>query len=332
VQPTLRARAEARLGLFSTAEALAAGYDAGEIRALCRRGLWVRLRRGVLTTAESLAAQQAAGRRFDVDCLAVLLSVDRPSALVSHSSAARLWELPVPTAADTIIRLTDPQQWRRGDGYLMTCAPVFPGQRWRAGPVRLTSVARTLIDCAREWPLEDAVVAMDAALLANRMVPADLAAAVNAVRRWRGAGRAARAVNLADGRAESPLETRGRLRLIGAGLAPDNLQVEIRVDGRLVAVADAWYEEAAVAIEFDGRIKYTDPWRGRSPERVLWEEKQREDEVRALDIGVARIVDADVYSRWPATEAQVRRLLGRAGPTERRFTATPRERGVRRTG
>ena len=48
-----------------------------------------------------------------------------------------------------------------------------------------------------------------------------------------------RAVSLADGRAESPLETRGRLRIVGAGLATPNLQVEIRAGGRLVGVVDA---------------------------------------------------------------------------------------------
>jgi hypothetical protein len=35
------------------------------------------------------------------------------------------------------------------------------------------------------------------------------------------------------------LETRGRLRMVGAGLPQPELQVEIRTIGRLVAVADA---------------------------------------------------------------------------------------------
>ena len=138
-----------------------------------------------------------------------------------------------------------------------------------------------------------------------------------------------RAVALADGRAESPLETRGRLRIVGAGLPRPELQVEIRTGGRLVGVVDAWFDEAAVAVEFDGRVKYTDPWRGRSPERVLWDEKRREDELRALDIRVVRIADADLGARWPRVEARLRRLLARPGPAGRRFTATPRLQGSR---
>jgi hypothetical protein len=159
-----------------------------------------------------------------------------------------------------------------------------------------------------------------------------LEGAAAAIAHWRGASRAVRAVSQADGRAESPLETRGRLRIVGSGLPTPLLQVEIRTRGRLVAVVDAWFEEAAVAVEFDGRVKYTDPWRGRDPAQVLWEEKRREDDLRALDIRVVRITDDDVERRWPHVEGKLRALMTRPGPVRRGFTATPRERGRRRAG
>ena len=249
---------------------------------------------------------------------------------MSHGSAARLWLLPVPRQLDAAIRLTDPVQWRSGRGWRMTCAPLSPADRWRSGPLRLTSTARTVTDCAREWPLEDAVVAMDAALLAERTTTDELREAAAAMHHWPGAPRAVRAVSLADGRAESPLETRGRLRIIGAGFSAPQLQVEIRAEGRLVGVTDGWFEEAAVAVEFDGRVKYTTPWRGRSPEQVLWEEKRREDEMRALDIRFVRIADADLGERWPAIGARLASLVASPGPVVRQFTAVPRSRGVRR--
>jgi hypothetical protein len=331
VHPTLRARAETRLGVFTTAEALRAGYGHGEIRALCRSGSWVRLRRGVLVSAADLATSDRTGRHFDVECLAVLAGLTRPTALVSHDSAARLWEVPTPRTAVPTIRLTDPLQWRRGQGYLMTCAPVAARERWHAGPVPLTSATRTLVDCAREWTLEDAVVALDAGLLAERTTIDDLERAVAAASHWPGAPRAQRAVALADGRAESPLETRGRLRIVGAGLPTPELQVEIRTAGRLVAVVDAWFDDAAVAVEFDGQVKYTAPWRGRTPERVLWEEKRREDELRSLDIRVVRVVDADLGDHWPVVERRLRGAVSTPGPAPRSFTANPRPRGTART-
>jgi hypothetical protein len=215
----------------------------------------------------------------------------------------------------------------------MTRATLDEADVAMMGPLRLTSVTRTLVDCAREWALDDAVVAMDGALLAGRTTPLALRSAIDAAAGWPGVRKAARAVALADGRAESPLETRGRLRLVGAGLPPTDLQVEIRRGGRLIAVVDAWYEDAAVAVEFDGRIKYTDPWRDRSPAQVLWDEKRREDELRALDIRVVRIAEADLPAdRWTRTETRLRSLVAAPGPAVRDFTATPRSKGRRQAG
>jgi hypothetical protein len=332
MHPVLRAAADRRHGVFTAAEAVAAGHGHSEIQNLTGSGHWVRLRRGVLIAAADLERARRDGLSHHVDCLAVLLALERPRTAVSHESAALLWDLPVPRSAAGPIRLTDPDRWRRGQGYVMSRAPLRAGDVWRAGPVRLTSAPRTLVDCAREWQLDDAVIAMDAALLAGRTTPDELATAAAEARSWPGAAGAVRAASLADGRAESPLETRGRLRIVGSGLSTPELQVEIRADGRLVAVVDGWFDETAVAVEFDGRVKYTDPWRGRSPERVLWEEKRREDELRALDIRVVRIGDADLGARWIDTEGQLGRLLRVPGPSSRRFTASPRAHGLRRTG
>jgi hypothetical protein len=332
VHPVLRAAADRRYGVFTAAEAVAAGHQHSEIQNLTGSGRWGRLRRGILISADHLERARSAGFAHHVDCLAVLLALGRSQTAVSHESAAQLWDFPVPQSGDGPIRLTDPDRWRRGEGYVMSRAPLRTGETWRVGPVRLTSAARTLVDCARQWPLEDAVIAMDAALLADRTTPEELGGAAIAAQHWPGAAGAVRAAALAEGRAESPLETRGRLRIVGAGLPKPERQVEIRIGSRLVAVVDAWFDEPAVAVEFDGRIKYSDPWRGRSPERVLWEEKRREDELRALDIRVVRIADADLGARWTDTETQLGRLLEIPGPSIRRFTATPRAHGKRRTG
>ena len=198
--------------------------------------------------------------------------------------------------------------------------------------MRVTSAHRTLVDCSREWPLTDAVVAIDAAILAERTTLQAVRAAAAAGHHWPGAARAVRAAALADGGAASALETRGRLRMVGAGLPSPELQVEIWTGGRLIPVVDAWFEEAAVAVEFDGRVKYTKPWRDRSPDRVLWEEKRREDELRSLDITVVRIVDADLGAHWPVIEQRLSRLLSTPGPTRRRFTTHARSAGRLPTG
>ncbi len=332
MHPLLRASAERGLGLFTAADARRAGYEHAEIRQLCSSGAWIRLRRGVYVPADTLATVEQGGRRHEVDCLAVVLELTRRTAGVSHESAARLWGFPARRQFAGLVRLTDPTLSRRGRGYTVTQAPLRSGEVVQRGALSLTSAARTLLDCARQWELEDAMVALDAALLAGAVSAKRPDDGLASLRGWPGARRAARAVTLADGRAESPLETRGRLRIVGAGLPAPELQVEIRSSGRLVAVVDAWFDDAAVAVQFDGRIKYTDPWRERSAEHVLWEEKRREHELRALDIRVARIADADLGPAWPRTKRRLRELLASTSPSVRRFTATPRLQGRQRTG
>ncbi|CCG05477.1 type IV toxin-antitoxin system AbiEi family antitoxin domain-containing protein [Blastococcus saxobsidens] len=327
MHPLLRAVAERQHGLFTAVDAHRAGYAHAEIRHLCNSGRWHRLRRGIYVGAETLDGVDGDHRHL-LDCVAVFLALDRPAAALSHHTAARLMGLPVRRRRDAVVRLTDPAHGRTGQGFVVSRGPLDPSEISIREPLRLTAPARTLVDCAREWPLEDAVVAMDAALLADRTTREQLVDAVARARGWPGAPRAGRALSLADGRAESPLETRGRLRMVGAGLPQPVLQVEIRTGGRFVGVVDAWFDDAAVAVEFDGRVKYTDPWR--DPARVLWEEKRREDELRALDIAVVRIADADLGPGWPAVEERLGRLLSRRPPAVRRFCAVPRRRGVAR--
>lgn len=332
VHPALRYVANDRMGVFSVAEARSAGYGPDEIRVLRSSGRWIRLRQGVYTTAEDLAVTERDGVRHAVDCLAVLTSLGRPDAVVSHVSAARVWGWPVPRREPGTVRLTDPHQWRRTADYRMACAPVPPEHRAHRGPVPLTSPARTLVDCGREWSLEDAVIAMDAALLAGTTTAPELRDALALARHWPGSPRVVRAVALADGRAESPLETRGRLRVVGAGLPVFQPQVEIWSGGRLLAVVDGWYDDAAIVLEFDGKLKYTDPWRDRTPGQVLWEEKRREDTLRGLDIRVVRVADEDVGRGWGALDRRLRAMLSVPGPVDRRFTAVPRIIGRPRVG
>ena len=69
-----------------------------------------------------------------------------------------------------------------------------------------------------------------------------------------------------------------------------------------------------------------------TPERVLWVEKRREDELRSLDIRVVRVTDADLGRPWPRIAARLASLVATPDPSPRLFTVTPRARGVRRAG
>jgi hypothetical protein len=184
-----------------------------------------------------------------------------------------------------------------------------------------TSVARTLVDCAREWSLTDGVIAMDAALNEKKVTRNELVQAVLAGTHRPGLAQAARAMNLSDGRAESPLETRGRLAMLASGLPRPELQVEIHGEAGFLGRVDAWYEDAALAIEFDGQVKYTDPRYASSPGKVLWDEKRREDAMRALGVRFVRVVNDDLGAPWPGTVARIGGMLAAPYIGLRRYRA-----------
>ena len=122
-----------------------------------------------------------------------------------------------------------------------------------------------------------------------------LAAVADAKSGHPGAGRARRLFEFADGRSESVGESITRVQLRQLGLPPPDLQHEVvGADGRVVARADFCFVELGVVVEFDGRVKYERLLRpGESSADVVYREKRREDAIRALGLGVVRLVWRD---------------------------------------
>jgi hypothetical protein len=98
----------------------------------------------------------------------------------------------------------------------------------------------------------------------------------------------ARAVaELADGRAESPLESLSRWRLHEAGVEPPVPQVRIWIDTVEWRVDFLW-PECAVVGEADGRGKY------RQAPDALWREKLRQRELERAGFAVVRYSSQDL--------------------------------------
>ncbi|UOY00327.1 type IV toxin-antitoxin system AbiEi family antitoxin domain-containing protein [Blastococcus sp. PRF04-17] len=323
MHPALEAAALRRGGVFTVADARSAGYRPDEIRSAVGTGDWHRLRRGIYVSARTWAAVAGDARaKHLLDSVAVLTALGRGPVL-SHSSAARFHDVVLPQGVDDVVRLTDPDQWRTGRGYRIAAATLPAGDVVRTGPFDVTSTARTLVDVAREWSLVDSVVAVDDAIFRKRVRRSDVRAAILRQSHWVGIGVAARVLGLSDGRAESPLESRGRLALLQAGLPRPELQVELHGPRGFVGRVDAWYEDAGVAIEFDGLVKYTDPRDGGAPSEVAWQEKRREDLIRDLDVRVVRVVHADL-PRLGGPVARLRQLIAQPLGGPRRFTVVRR--------
>lgn len=168
--------------------------------------------------------------------------------------------------------------------------------------MRCTTRERTVIDLAATGPMGDAVAVADAVLRghggnasgADRGRQALLAAWLRA-QPMRGHRRALEVISLADGRAESPLESLSRVVMYAAGMPRPELQRPF-ADGRgAIGVVDFAWPALRVIGEADGAVKYLDAATrgGRSAEQVVVAEKVREDRLRALDWRVVRWTWAD---------------------------------------
>jgi hypothetical protein len=115
--------------------------------------------------------------------------------------------------------------------------------------MRVTTAARTAFDIGRDLPIGRAVPVLDALLNATGIKPADVIALSDRHPGARGVRRLRAALELADGGAESPQETRVRLLLVAAGIPKPETQIEFR---ELRIRVDMGWRDWKVAVEYDG--------------------------------------------------------------------------------
>ncbi|WP_433664943.1 hypothetical protein ACQPW1_23960 [Nocardia sp. CA-128927] len=172
--------------------------------------------------------------------------------------------------------------------------------------LRVLSPARTVVDLARTSPFEEAVVVGDAAMREYRLTTNDLLESLEHWPRRPGAAKARRAIVFMDARSESPGESRSRVRMHLAGLPKPELQhVVTDVQANFLARVDFALPEFGIVGEFDGRAKYGRLLRpDTTPAQAVYEEKLREDALRAQDLQVLRwtLPDLDHFhptaTRW----------------------------------
>ncbi len=307
-------------GLVRRSQAIADGWTDAELRARVRVGDLTRVRRGGYAYGVDVDGLVAEARHR----LAVTLSRPAlPAGVVSHVSAAAMWNLPL-VGADlrrvhvTLLKTT--RTGRIGPERHDHIAELTSDDVTEVDGISVTTVARTLVDVARSGSASTAVVAADAALERGLVMPASVRKALDSAKGWPGINRARRALALADGRSESPGETLTRLTL--RTVAPLDLQVDIADEvGRFVGRVDLAIKEAALLVEFDGRQKYTSHRHpGQSLDDAVLAEKRREDQLRDLGYGLVRVVWSDL--RTPEAVADiVRRAVVRGRATRDRHGA-----------
>lgn len=268
-------------GIFTRAEARRSSVADEVLTAACRRGALMRISRAVylaprpLTRAERrhLVARGALRTYPDAQLTAA-------TAVAAHG--VPLYEVPV-TRLDVgrpVHREVLTQHLRirpvRHDPVQTAWGPADP-------------LAPALVQLAIDHGILAGMASMDAAMHARLVSRDDLLAARDQVARWPRVSRAACALAWSDRRAESLGESVVRAFLTGAGIAATP-QVTIRDEhGGFVARVDLLVDGTLVVVEFDGKVKYTDG----GPD-ALFEEKQREDRLRALGYIVVRFVWSDL--------------------------------------
>ncbi|MDO8120983.1 type IV toxin-antitoxin system AbiEi family antitoxin domain-containing protein [Isoptericola sp. b490] len=284
-------------GVVTTASARRVGASRSDLDAWLRRGALTRVARGVYAVATELTPEERYRRWVE----AVLTGL--PDTVVAGPAAVVLHGLPLLGAAPSVVHVAVEQRHGRKPGrHLHPMGPLDPDDVVRVGRWAVASPARAVLDTARLMGAASGVVAADAALRCRLVSRAALEETCASLAGRTGVRRARRVVRLANPESESPGESWSAVVIDDLGLPAPARQHE-HLDGRgLIGRSDFWWPEQSVVGEFDGRVKYgrTNP-SGRAPEAVLWDEKRREDRLRA---GGRRSV-----ARWTTTELRHPHLL-----------------------
>jgi hypothetical protein len=258
---------------------------------------WVRLRRNAYLVAPRTA--QANGHRIEARAVALT----QPDAVVAGVSAARLWGLhQVPDGVPEVVvapgRAVTTRPNLRPHVRVLDEADVTD----LAG-IRVTSLHRTLLDLACEHDRLTVLALLDAALRQGMVTSAELGMLAGRAEGRPGAARVADLWGLADGRAESGLESRVRLRCIDGGVPPDDLQVPIHDDdGALVARVDMVRRRRGsgrvrlLAIEADGVSVHAAP-------EAVYRDRTRGNGLAALSVDSVRFTWRDTCDPFTVPDA-----------------------------
>lgn len=161
-------------------------------------------------------------------------------------------------------------------------------------------VAEAIVQHCIDNGIAQGVVSADHALHTRRIGRDELLAAADRVSSWPRSGRVRSMLTFIDPAHESVGES---LTAVLAGSEGFRLVPQVAITderGIFVARVDFVVEGTTVIVEFDGRIKYEG-----APGTVLFDEKKREDRLRALGYVVVRILWSDLY-RHGAVAAKIR--------------------------
>ncbi|MBO3102452.1 hypothetical protein [Cellulomonas fengjieae] len=305
---TLASRQE---DLLSAAQLSAGGVGVDRRARLGRAGALQRVTHGVFDVAPGRDRRRDAGHRRRRSAWVALLAYGPDSIAVGSCALALLGVAGLPLDISPEVALPDGRFGRSRDG-IRVRQLVEPAAGTFAGH-GISSLSSALVQALPELPRANAVAVLDDCLRRGFQTPGGLGDLRRRLRGRRGsAGLVSQVFDRVDARAESPLETFARLQCVDAGIAPDELQVEIRTSGgRFIGRGDlGWRLEDGrwLIAEIDGR-EFHD-----TPAALLEDRRRQNDMVTAGSAQVLRFTAADIAT-GTAMPAAVRAALGRSRTT-----------------
>ena len=282
---------------FTSAEARGVGVTRGQLRGAGYRRLgsgiyrWVGLKESPQLMLTAVARRLPAGAAF------------------SGCTAAWLHGLDVAPCDPIEVTIPEPMGSGRRAGASVRRAALADDEIVLRRRVPSTSALRTAVDLGGRNPLAEGVVAADMFLHAELVSMAELRNYVADHARAKGIARLRHVVDLAEPKAESPMETRLRMLLVLAGLPRPEVQVSIHDgQGRFVGRPDLLYRLQRLAIEYDG---------GNHRDRLV-DDNRRQNRLIGVGFRLLRFTAADVYGTPDAVLMQVRLgLAADAGQNQR---------------
>lgn len=289
MDPRVRSHLDSHLGTISTAAVTRLGLSSNALRSMVAAGQLVQVARGAYADGALLAsADQHEAHR--IRTRAIVLS-RAGSIAASHQSAALLhglWVLRDDLDRVRVVHTSSRANTRSYSSYTVHRSPGGEALD-RLGMIRVVIPAVAVLGTAVLLGVRSGVMAADSALRSKLTTQSELATWLGRMAGVPGVDSARYAVEHSSPLSGSAGESLLRLVLIGLGIEFLE-QHPIRLDG-WTAYVDFYLPRLGVVVEFDGAVKYDGP----DGRRNLLAEKRREDQIRALGHGFARIEWSDLF-------------------------------------
>ncbi|WBB55913.1 type IV toxin-antitoxin system AbiEi family antitoxin domain-containing protein [Verrucosispora sp. WMMD573] len=286
--------------VVTLAQARAAGLTVHEVHRLCRAGRWRAMARGAYLVDADL--QDGTPRRARIraavasfgPCAAAVLSTAAELHDIAGVQRSEEIHVSVPGTAARPVRSTDPR-------VTLHQLSIKPTEFVTVAGIATTKPVRTVADLILRLPRYPAVCLVDSALNQGLVGDEDLPDIHRLIRGRRGAVAARGYLAEADCRAQSPLETRTRLRCVDGKVPPDVLQLEVRDhDGYLLGIGDLGWRRHRILAEADGKGSHSRP-------DAVFADRRRQNRLLNAGWAVLRFTWADTlhadYIPWTVRQA-----------------------------